>query len=83
MFCLRGRENYYPWLARWKNQCYIEGWLLQDGTYSTDAKKVKEMKNWLNTNIADSAIFEFDASKDVQDAMTDLEVAFGSGYDNY
>jgi hypothetical protein len=76
---LQGRSNYSGWYIKWQNQCAIEGWTLLDGTYSTDVKKVKEIKTWLNGNIALTAMDAYDAKLQVADAMKKLANEYGKG----
>jgi Ribonuclease G/E len=68
-------------------QC-IDGWVISDSNsksklvYSKYPLIVKAIKTWLNKNIADSAIGEFDASKTITESILQLQNSFGHGYLN-
>jgi hypothetical protein len=87
-YALLGTSNFSDWYKRFLNQCHIDGWLISNsdsGTklvFSSDSTIVKAIKSWLNNNIADSAIGEFDASKSITESIQQLKNSFGHGYLN-
>jgi hypothetical protein len=85
---LLGTSNFSDWFKRFKNHCHIDSWVIPNSdprstlVYSKDPIIVKAIKNWLNNNISDSAIGEFDASKTIAESIQQLQNSFGHGYLN-
>jgi hypothetical protein len=79
---LKGMSNYIDWFHRFKQECYLNDWLLQTGDYSADIVKIKAIKKHMMKTISNQAIGYFDASKSIQENMTVLSNSFGQGYTN-
>ena len=77
---LKGMSNYIDWFHRFKQECYLNDWLLQTGDYSADIVKIKAIKKHMMKTISNQAIGYFDASKSIQENMTVLSNSFGQGY---
>jgi hypothetical protein len=77
---LKGMANYIDWFHRFKQECYLNDWLLQNGDYSADIVKIKAIKKHMMKTISNQAIGYFDASKSIQENMTVLSNSFGQGY---
>jgi TFIIF-interacting CTD phosphatase-like protein len=57
---LKGMSNYIDWFHRFKQECYLNDWLLQTGDYSADIVKIKAIKKHMMKTISNQAIGYFD-----------------------